>query len=99
MLDLDKYLNNHIEMKIGGEVVSVKQPTVAMIDAIDQIEEGLTDENAREKKMEIVKLMINNNKEEKRFRKEDLKEWTMEALDKVIITISLLRFEAENDPN
>lgn len=99
MLDLDKYLNNYIEMKIGGEVISVKQPSVAMIDTIDQVEEGLTEENAREKKIEIVSLMLNNNKNEKRFCKDDLKGWTMEALDKVIVTISLLRFEAESDPN
>lgn len=99
MLDLDKYINNNVEMKIGGEVIHVKQPSIGMIDRIEAIELDLNEDNAMEKRLEIAVLMLNNNEEGRTFAKEDLRNWTQEAMLKVITTISKLRYEAETDPN
>ena len=38
MLDLDKYLYNSVEMRIGGEVIHEMQPTLRMIDKVDMNE-------------------------------------------------------------
>lgn len=99
MLDLDKYLDNSVEMQIGGEVLHVLQPTIGMVDKIDRIEDGMNGKNVREKRVEVVLLMLNHNKEKREFCKEELYGWTMEALVKVITEMSLLRYEAEKDPN
>ncbi len=99
MLDLDKYINNNVEIKVSGQILHVKQPTVAMIEKIECIEENLTEENVRDKRMEVAAIMLNHNEEEKRFSQEDFKEWTQEAVTKFIETMSLLRYEAETDPN
>lgn len=99
MLDLDKYINNSTEIKIGGEIIHVKQPTVAMIDKIDVLEKDITEENVRAKRIETVSLLLNHNEENKKFAIKDLLNWTNEALMKVIATMSLLRYETETDPN
>lgn len=99
MLDLDKYINNNVEMKIGGDVLHVIQPSVEMIDKIDTIEKDMTEENIREKRIEVVCMMLNHNMEGAKIKKESLYKWTQEALMKVITTMSLLRYEADTDPN
>ncbi len=99
MLDLDKYINNSVEMKIHGEIIHVKQPSVLLIEKIDKIEETQTEDNVREKRLEIALLMLNYNEEEMVFTVEDLKEMTQEAVFKIIATIASLRYEAETDPN
>lgn len=99
MLDLDKYINNNTEMKIGGEILHVKQPTLAIVDKIAALEKDITEENVRDKRIETVLIMINHNEENKKFTAKDLMNWTNEALIKVITTMSLLRYETETDPN
>lgn len=99
MLDLDKYINNSVEMKIHGEIIHVKQPSVLLIEKIDRIEETQNKDNAREKRLEIVLLMLNYNEENKVFTMEDLKRMTQEAVSKILTTIATLRYEAETDPN
>lgn len=99
MLDLDKYINNSVEMKIHGEIIHVKQPSVLLIEKIDKIEETQTEDNVREKRLEIALLMLNYNEEEMVFTVDDLKEMTQEAVSKIITTIASLRYEAETDPN
>ena len=99
MLDLDKYLDNSVEMRIGGEVIHVMQPTLRMIDKIDMIESDLTEDNIRGKQLETAVLFLNHNKEGRKFEKQDLCEWTIDAITKVITTMSILRYEAETDPN
>lgn len=99
MLDLDRYINHSTEIKINGKVIHVKQPTVSMIDKIDRIESELNADNVREKRLEVALLMLNYNEEGMKFTKEDLKEWTQEAVLKIISTMSTLRYEAETDPN
>lgn len=99
MLDLDKYINNSIELKVHGETVHVKQPTVAMIEKLDTIQKSSNKDNMTEKRIEAAILFINNNEENKVFTEKDLKEWTLEAIAKVIAELSVLRYEAENDPN
>lgn len=99
MLDLDKYLDNSVEMRIGGEVIHVMQPTLRMIDKIDMIESDLTEDNIRGKQLETAVLFLNHNKEGRKFEKQDLCEWTIDAITKFITTMSILRYEAESDPN
>ncbi len=99
MLDLDKYLYNSVEMRIGGEVIHVMQPTLRMIDKVDMIEKDLTEDNINDKRMDVAILFLNHNKEGRKFEKQDLYDWTTDAITNVINTMSVLRYEAESDPN
>ena len=92
MLDLDKYLDNSVEMRIGGEVIHVMQPTLRMIDKVDMIEKDLTEDNINDKRMDVAILFL-------KFEKLDLYDWTTDAITNVINTMSVLRYEAESDPN
>lgn len=50
MLDLDRYVNNSIEVKIAGEIYDILEPTLAVNMEVNRIEEDLTEENLFEKR-------------------------------------------------
>ena len=58
-----------------------------------------TADYVREKEMCIRDRFLNHNKEGRKFEKQDLCEWTIDAITKFITTMSILRYEAESDPN
>ena len=49
--------------------------------------------------MDVAILFLNHNKEGRKFEKQDLYDWTTDAITNVINTMSVLRYEAESDPN
>lgn len=99
MLDLDKYINNSIKIKMNGEVYDILEPTIAMNMEINRIEEDLTSENLHEKRIETAKLLMSNNRQGKEFTKEELKKIPFEALSAAIAEIAFMRLKADKDPN
>lgn len=99
MLDLDKYINNTISVKLKRQEIHVKEPTIAMIGKIDAIEDGVNKENAREKRVEIAAMMLSYNEEGRKIKEEELMEMPYEAVIAVINTVAKMRLEADKDPN
>lgn len=99
MLDLDKYINNCKEVKLFGETIHVKEPTLAMIEEIDKIEEDLSDENLRDKRFQVAMLMINFNQEDRKYTEKELKKMPFEAVAALVEEIGMMRFMADIDPN
>lgn len=99
MLDLDKYINNSIGIKLNGEVYDILEPTVRMNMEVDRIESDMTRENLNEKRLEVAEVLMNHNKQGATFTKEELKDIPFEALSMVIAEIAMLRLKAEKDPN
>lgn len=99
MLDLDKYINNKIEVKLLGREVQVKEPTIQMIMEIDKIERDMDKDNLKEKRIDVAEILINHNDNGIIFSKEDLYQMPFEALNVFIDTIARLRYEADADPN
>lgn len=99
MLDLDAYIDNSIEVKLSGETYHVKEATLGMLCQMDKIEADLDETNIREKRIEIALLLINNNKENKVFTKNDLDNVPFEGLMEFVNKICNMRLSVDNDPN
>lgn len=99
MLDLDKYINNSMRIKLFGKEYDILEPTVAMNMEMNRIESDLKDENMHEKRLEAGAMLLSHNKQGKRFTEEELKQLPFEALVRVIAEIALFRLKADTDPN
>ena len=99
MLDLDKYINNSMRIKIFGEEYDILEPTIGMNMEIDRIESDLTKKNLHKKRLETAVILVNNNKQGRVFTAEELKSIPFEALSMLIAEIALFRLRADEDPN
>lgn len=99
MLDLDQYIHNSMKIKLHGKVYDVLEPTVAMNMEVDRIEQDLNRENLHEKRIEVAKLLLSHNIQEKTFSTEELEKVPFEGINQVLVEISLMRKKAELDPN
>lgn len=99
MLDLDKFINNSIKIKVLGEVYDILEPTLGMNMEIDKIESDLDEKNVYQKRIDVVKMLMNHNKQEKVFTDEELKKIPFEGIARILAEISLLRLNADKDPN
>lgn len=99
MLDLDKYINNSMQIRLFGQEYDILEPTIKMIMEINRIESDLTEENMHKKRLEAGVLLLSHNRQGKKFTEEELSEMPFEALTRVLAKISLLRLKADSDPN
>lgn len=99
MIDLDKYLNNSIRIKLFGKEYDILEPTIAMNMQMAEIEADLTEENRHEKRLESGLLLLNHNKQRRTFTKDELSRLPFEALTRAIAEIVLLRLKADQNPN
>lgn len=99
MLDLDRYINNSIKIKLLGKEYDILEPTMEMVMQVDRIEKDLTAENIHAKRIETALLLLNHNKQKKVFKEEELKKIPFEGITRLIAEISILRADAEKDPN
>lgn len=99
MLDLDKYVNNSIKIKLFGEEVDILEPTMETVMAIDALEQDLTKENVHEKRIETAVLFLNHNKQGIVYEKEAIKKIPFEAISTLIAEVSAMRYKADTDPN
>lgn len=99
MLDLDKYINNSMRIKLFGKEYDILEPTVAMNMKMDEIESDLSEENLHQKRLESGVLLLSHNKQGHEFTEEELKQLPFEALTRVIAEIVVFRLKADSDPN
>ena len=99
MLDLDRYVNNSIEVKIAGEIYDILEPTLAVNMEVNRIEEDLTEENLFEKRVDVAKLFLDHNRQGKIFSKKEITAIPFEGITQLLAGISTMRTKAENDPN
>lgn len=99
MLDLDKYINNSMRVKLFGKEYDVLEPTVSITMKIDEIEKNLSEENLHQKRLESAVLLLSNNQQGRKFTEEELTQLPFEALTRVIAEIVIFRFKADSDPN
>lgn len=99
MLDLDKYINNSIQIRLFGEEYDILEPTIKMIMEMNRIESNLTEEDMHKKCLEAGVLLLSYNRQGKEFTEDELAKMPFEALTRVLAEISLLRLKADSDPN
>lgn len=99
MLDLDKYINNSIQIRLFGEEYDILEPTIAMSMEMERIESGLTKENVHKKRLESGVLLLSHNRQGKTFTTEELEKLPFEALVRVIAEIVMFRLKADANPN
>lgn len=93
--DLDKYINGTLEVKIGGETISIKQPSAKQTMAISALEKNDTLEN----KCKITAILLNNNTNDKKFTQEEIERIPFSAHNALIMAVISMRVEQEKDPN
>ncbi|MEG2412624.1 MAG: hypothetical protein RSA29_17700 [Clostridium sp.] len=99
MIDLDKYLNQSIKIKIKGEVIEVLQPSAVMTKKISKLEKSITEENYLEVKSEIAHMVLNNNSSNKKFTLEEVDNIPYKLQDLITREITSMTYKADNDPN
>ena len=99
MLDIDKYINNSIQIRLFGEEYDILEPTIKMIMEMNRIESNLTEEDMHKKRLEAGVLLLSYNRQGKEFTEDELAKMPFEALTRVLAEISLLRLKADSDPN
>lgn len=99
MIDLDKYLNQSIKIKIKGEIIEVLQPSAAMTKKISKLEKSITEENYLEVKSEIAHMVLNNNSSNKKFTLEEVDNIPYKLQDLITKEITSMTYKADNDPN
>lgn len=99
MLDLDKYINNEITVKLYGKELHVFEPSIKMIEEIDKLEKNMDKNNSREIRVKVAAIMLSHNKEGTEIREEEVKKLPYEAVIAVINTLASMRLEADQDPN
>ncbi|MFR4584644.1 hypothetical protein [Clostridium cadaveris] len=99
MINLDKYLNKSVEIKLKGKVIEILQPSAKMTKEIGKLEKEITEENYLEIKSKIAYKLLNNNASNRKFSMEEIDEIPYKLQDLVIHEITNMIYEAENDPN
>lgn len=99
MIDIDKYLNITLDIKINGEIINIKQPSAKLTKAISEMEKEINEENYLELKTKIAMLLLNNNNSNKIFTLEDADNIPFQVQDIIIKEISNMITKAKNDPN
>lgn len=99
MLDLDKLMNEGIEVKILGNQVTVLQPTIKDSKIIDKLQSEMNEENAYEKRAAITKVILNNNAEGIKFSDEDINEIPVKLQTALHIEINKFVYDLTNSPN
>lgn len=99
MIDIDKYINLGIEMKVLGNQITIKQPSAKLTREINAMEKDMTDENYLEIRENITLKILNNNAEEIKFTKAGVAEIPFKL--QILITNELTKmvYKIENDPN
>lgn len=99
MLDLDKYIYANEEVRILGEKIHVRQPSIGMWMEINAIEADLNRENLYEKRLEVAKKLLDNNTEGRAFSLDELKALPRSAVETLVLHISQNKAKADGDPN
>lgn len=99
MLDLDKYINNSMKIRLFGEEYDILEPTIGMNMKVNAIEEDLNMDNLHAKRIETALLLLNHNKQGKIFVEDEIKKIPFEALSVLLGEIAMFRLKAESDPN
>lgn len=99
MLDLDRYINNSMKIKLGGKEYDILEPTVGMNMELNRIEADLDENNLHQKRIEAAMLLMNHNRQGKKFTEEELKHIPFEGLTHVLAEIALFQLKADEDPN
>lgn len=99
MLDLDKYIDNSMKIKVLGKVYDILEPTIAMNMQIDKIENDLNESNMHQKRIDVAKILMDHNRQGKRFTEDELKQIPFEGLTRLLAEIALFRLKADEDPN
>ena len=99
MLDLDKYIENELEVKIFGKKVHVKEISARMMSRINMIEKGMTPGNIGEKRTEVAVVVLNNNREGVTFEEKDFENIPYVVVDKITEEVSKMKKRVEGDPN
>lgn len=99
MLDLDKLMNQGIEIRLFEKDITLLQPTAKVAVEIDKIQSEMNEENAYEKRKDITKIMLNNNVEKINFTDEQINKIPVKLQVTIHQEINKFVFDLVNNPN
>lgn len=99
MINLDRYLNNTVELIFMNETYHIREAGVGVLFAVRELEKDLSADNIYDKRVDTALLLMNSNTEGRVFKKEELMEIPFEGVEALVKELSGFRLKAENDPN
>ena len=103
MINLDKYFNEGIKVKLFGKEITLLQPTAKQYNEISKLEAkfvGLkNEEEAYKIRSEITLKILNNNAEGVKFTKVDIEMIPVKLQLAINNKVAGYVYELENDPN
>lgn len=99
MLDLDKLINQGVEIKLFDKEITLLQPTAKTAERIDKLQAEMNEKNAYEKRKDITKIILNNNVEKINFTDEQINKIPVKLQVTIHQEINKFVFDLVNNPN
>ena len=99
MIDLDKYMDEGIRIKLFGKEVTLKQLTAKLATDIGELESDITEGNAYQNRAKITLKILNNNAEKVTFKLEDIEKIPVKLQTSISNEVFKYIYKLENDPN
>jgi hypothetical protein len=99
MIDIDKYINLGIEMKVLGKEITIKQPSAKLTREINAMEKDMTEENYLDIREDVTLKILNNNVEGIILTKEGVAEIPFKLQTLITNELAKVVYEIENNPN
>lgn len=94
MIDIDKYIDRTIAIKINGELLKVQEPPVKLVKKFAALD-GMDDVQVLEEQSNIVAEILNNNTSGKKFKPSQIDNLPASAIKAIVEAV----MKSENDPN
>lgn len=99
MINLDKVIEQGVELQLSGKKVTVKQLTIKEDKEIDKLQSEMNDKNAYEKRKAMTLALINNNKEGIKFTDDDVDKIPIKLQVEIHNQINKFVYDLVSDPN
>lgn len=99
MLDLNKYLNRTLELKVGDKTIHVFEPSLSLAKEYFEKENSEPYEKFMETQTDLVTRMINRNREKETFTKEDIQNMPRTFVIELVRSLIVNAEKALDDPN
>ena len=99
IIDIDEYIDKTIKVKFKGKTIDVKEPSARLTKQLIALEASITEENALDIHEETVMMILNNNKNDVEFTKEDIEDMPFKVQKIILRKIKTMRERIDTDPN
>lgn len=99
MINLDKYIEEGIQVKLRGKEVTILQLTAKLSREVGKLESNIDKGDGYDNRAQITLKILNNNKEGIKFTQEDVDAIPVKLQVAIGNEIAKFTYQLMNDPN